>query len=64
MGPALDHSVKFVATMPFTEQFDVVVVGAGHAECEIEAFCGRDSERSEEASPQPKSRAQRGTLPS
>jgi len=41
MGPALDHSVKFVATMPFTEQFDVVVVGAGHAGCEAAMAAAR-----------------------
>jgi tRNA U34 5-carboxymethylaminomethyl modifying enzyme MnmG/GidA len=27
--------------MQFTEQFDVVVVGAGHAGCEVEAFTRR-----------------------
>jgi tRNA U34 5-carboxymethylaminomethyl modifying enzyme MnmG/GidA len=27
--------------MQFTEQFDIVVVGAGHAGCEVEAFARR-----------------------
>jgi succinate dehydrogenase/fumarate reductase flavoprotein subunit len=29
--------------MQFTENFDVVVVGAGHAGCEVEAFARRQS---------------------
>ena len=29
-------------TMQFTEQFDVVVVGAGHTGCEVEPFSGRE----------------------
>jgi len=40
--------------LTFTEQFDVVVVGAGHAGCEVEAFARRVSRA-------PKSRAKRGT---
>jgi len=35
------------AVPQFTEQFDVVVVGAGHAGCEVEPFSGRDPEPSE-----------------
>src|SRR5713226_4475171 len=41
-------------SMQFTEQFDVVVVGAGHAGCEVEALA-RCLSRA------PKSRAERGT---
>ena len=26
----------------FTEQYDIVVIGAGHAGCEVEPICGRE----------------------
>ena len=35
--------------MQFTEQFDVVVVGAGHAGCEVEPVCGRERSGSPQA---------------
>jgi choline dehydrogenase-like flavoprotein len=41
----------------FTEQFEVVIVGAGHAGCEVEVLARRLSRA-------PKSRAERGTSPS
>jgi len=48
--------IQVIAVGSFTEQYDVVVVGAGHAGCEVEPVCGR--ERGAEAasgSPQAKS---------
>lgn len=33
--------------MAFSEQYDVVVVGAGHAGCEVEAFARRGEPRAE-----------------
>ena len=29
----------------FSEQYDVVVIGAGHAGCEVEAISGRELKR-------------------
>ena len=31
--------------MQFSENYDVVVIGAGHAGCEVEAFSGRERKR-------------------
>jgi tRNA U34 5-carboxymethylaminomethyl modifying enzyme MnmG/GidA len=44
--------------MFFTEQFDVVVVGAGHAGCEVEAFAGVSEAEARSRNPE---RSLRGT---
>jgi hypothetical protein len=39
--------IEAAEMVQFTEQFDVVVVGVGHAGCEVEAFARRPSRASE-----------------
>jgi ribulose 1,5-bisphosphate synthetase/thiazole synthase len=38
---AREFTLKYKRSMQFTEQFDVVVVGAGHAGCESAVACAR-----------------------